>query len=64
MSKIEETLKAHLPSRLSVYRPILSALADMGTNADPALVSKVTGFINELKAALEAELASSIKNEA
>jgi hypothetical protein len=29
----------------------------MGTNADPALVAKVTGLINELRSALEAELA-------
>jgi len=36
----------------------------MGTNADPALVKKVMGLINELRSALEAELAESIKIEA
>lgn len=36
----------------------------MGTNADPALVKKVVGLINELRNALEAELANEFKNEA
>lgn len=35
----------------------------MGTNADPALVSKVTGLISELKNALESELATARKTE-
>jgi len=35
----------------------------MGTNADPVLVAKVSGLINELKNALEAELATSRKTE-
>lgn len=35
----------------------------MGTNADPVLVKKVMGLINELRNSLEAELASSIKSE-
>jgi len=35
----------------------------MSTNADPVLIKKVIHLINKLRAALEAELASSRKNE-
>jgi len=63
MKKVEDVLKLHLPARLTIYKPIISALVDMGTNADPVLVSKVNGLINELRGSLEAELASSIKAE-
>jgi len=33
----------------------------MGTNADPVLVAKVKGLINNLRTSLEAELSSAIK---
>jgi len=46
MTKIEHALKVHLPGRLSIYKPIITALVDMGTNADPKMVAKVTGLIN------------------
>jgi hypothetical protein len=56
MEKVEEALKTHLPTRLSIYKPIITALVDMGSKADPALVRKVIGLINELRNTLEAEL--------
>jgi len=46
MKKVENVLKLHLPARLTIYRPIIAALVDMGTNADPILVAKVNGLIN------------------
>jgi len=63
MAKVELALSLHLPARLTIYKPIITALVDMGTNADPALVAKVTGLINELRNALEAELSSTRKSE-
>jgi len=35
----------------------------MGTNANPELVAKVVGLINDLRSALESELSTSIKTE-
>lgn len=52
MEKIKAALYKHLPSRLNVYKPIINSLVDMGANADPVLVKKVIGLINELKVAL------------
>lgn len=46
-----------MPARLAIFKPIITALVDMGTNANPVLVKKVVGLINELRAALETELA-------
>jgi flagellin-specific chaperone FliS len=59
MAKIESALEKHLPSRLAMYKPIINALIQMGTKADPALVAKVQGLITELQNTLEAELSTS-----
>lgn len=46
MAKVENVLKLHLPARLSIFKPIITALVSMGTNADPALVEKVNNLIS------------------
>jgi len=48
MKKVELALTNHLPARLAIFKPIITALVDMGTNADPELVARVVGLINEL----------------
>ena len=48
MKKVELAISKHLPAKLAMFKPIISALVDMGTNADPELVARVVGLINDL----------------
>jgi len=58
MKKVEVAISKHLPAKLAMFKPVINALVELGTNADPELVAKVIGLINSLRDELEAILAS------
>lgn len=64
LEKVREKLAKHLPTSLTIYTPIIDALAQIKTNANPEDVRAVSDLITKLKDELTAHLNDLNDNEA
>lgn len=64
LERVREKLAKHLPTSMTIYTPIIDALAQIKSKADPEDVSAVSELISKLKDELTAHLNTLNDNEA